>query len=302
MASAEATHSLYANASPTHPPTTIDPPRIQQLVVTDTLLQLIPSLSGNDFFAAPSDPELDHVYTAELYCAKNPMQQYTAPGWDLPWPANQQGAHYHFERALCRILERITDSTRPIDEFAAEFVAKCTDVTVRTDVAEFLHIARSQQALIARDIQQLRRENFLRAKGLQPAPEKKKGVTISKDTITADIKAAEDYAKAQPPKNNTQGGAQGGGRGHRGGRGRGGGGRFFGQHQQQPQYQQQQYYQQQQQPYAVPYQQPAHYQQQPPFAFQPQGFSDFSGYGQQPPQGFRGGRGGRGRGRGQTSQ
>ncbi|KAF9537273.1 hypothetical protein EC957_008517, partial [Mortierella hygrophila] len=79
MASEEATHSAYDNSSPIRPPTTIDPPRIQQLVVTDELLQLVPSLSGNDFFAAPDDPKLDHVYTAELYCAKNPLQQYSAP-------------------------------------------------------------------------------------------------------------------------------------------------------------------------------------------------------------------------------
>ncbi|KAG0198089.1 hypothetical protein BGX33_012592 [Mortierella sp. NVP41] len=248
MASAEATHShSHSHSNLIHSPTTIDPPRIQQLVVTDTLFSLIPTISGNDFFVAPDDPSTDHICTADLYCAKNPLQHYSAP-------VSQQGPHYHFERALCRILERITDSTRLIDEFAAEFVAKCGNVTVRNDVAEFLHIARAQQSLIARDIQQLRRENFLRAKGLQPAPEKKKGVTISKETITADTKAAEDYAKAQPPKSNTQGGAQGGGRSQRGGRGRGGDGQFFGQQQQRPQFQQQQFqYQQQQRPYAAPY-------------------------------------------------
>jgi hypothetical protein len=64
MASAEATHASYDNSASIHPPTTIDPPRIQQLVVTDELLQLIPSLSGNDFFAAPDDPELDSRWRA----------------------------------------------------------------------------------------------------------------------------------------------------------------------------------------------------------------------------------------------
>ncbi|KAF9124543.1 hypothetical protein BGX30_000902, partial [Mortierella sp. GBA39] len=63
MASAEASHHNYHHI-------TIETPRIKQLVVTNELIELIPSILGNDFFIAPENPIDDHVYTAELCCAK----------------------------------------------------------------------------------------------------------------------------------------------------------------------------------------------------------------------------------------
>ncbi|KAF9538801.1 hypothetical protein EC957_006196 [Mortierella hygrophila] len=98
------------------------------------------------------------------------LQQYTAP-------------------ALVRIIERQAQSTRPLDDFAIEFFANVTDPTAKQTVAEFTQVMRSNLANNARE----------------PVPEKKKGVSISQEVIKANIKAAEEYAKALPAKKQVNG-------------------------------------------------------------------------------------------------
>ncbi|KAG0272949.1 hypothetical protein BGZ97_010847, partial [Linnemannia gamsii] len=162
------------------------------------------------------DPEDDNISPKDLLFDKNPHQQYHAPGWDLPFPVERNSPYYHFEQALVKIIERQAHSTRPLDDFAVDFLARVTDPIARESVSEFLQIMRSQLAINAREIQELRTNNYLRAKGLQPAPEKKKGVSTSQEAIKASIKEAQEYAKALPSKK-PEGGSGRGGRGGRGG-------------------------------------------------------------------------------------
>ncbi|KAG0195081.1 hypothetical protein BGX33_004327, partial [Mortierella sp. NVP41] len=146
----------------------------------------------------------------------------------------------------------------------------------RQTIGEYLQIQRSKIAHIAREVQELRLNNFIRAKGLQPIPDKKKGVNIPADTINTSVKEAQEYARAMPNKK-PNGGSGRGGRSGCGGRGWGNNNFHFGQQQQRPPYQQQQY---QQQPYYQQYP-PTHQaapspQQRTPFGYQPQGFNDGS--------------------------
>jgi hypothetical protein len=293
-------HISQPTTTPT--PTTIDVPRTQLLVISEEVQELIPAISGQHFFFPPADPDEDTISPDDLHFPKNPHQQYTAPGWDLPFPVDRSSPYYHQEQTLVRIIERQAQSTRPLDDFAIDFFANVTDPTARQTVADFIQIMRSNLANNAREIQELRNNNYLRAKGLQPVPEKKKGVSISQEVIKANIKAAEEYAKALPAKKPANGGSGRGGKGHRGGgRGWGGNNNFQYGQQQRPQYQQQYQQHSQYQQYAPAYP-PAPPQQQQQFAFPNQGFNDWNGHGQFQGQGFPRGNRGRGRGRGQSSQ
>ena len=300
-----ATLRALANSHITQPitspiPTTIDAPRTQLLVISDEAQELIPAITGQHFFFAPADPEEDPISPDDLHFPKNPQQQYTAPGWDLPFPVDRSSPYYHFEQGLVKLIERQAHSTRPLDDFAIDFLANVTDPTARAAVSDFVQIMRSQLVYNARDIQELRTNNYLRAKGLQPIPEKKKGVNTSQKAIKASIKAAEEYAKALPKKQ-PNGGSGRGGKGGRGGhRGWRGNNFQYGQ-QQRFQYQQQYQQQPQYQQYSQAYPSAPSYQQQP-YAFPPQGFNELGGYGQYPSQGFPKSNRGRGRGRGQSSQ
>jgi len=286
-----------------HSSTTTDIPRTKHLIISEEIKDLIPAISGDYFFFPPEDPDIDPVSSDDLLFNKNPHQQYTAPGWDLPFPIDRSFPFFHFEQSLVKILERQARSTWPLDDFAVDFMDRVSDPAARQAVGDFLQIMRSQLANDARETQELRNHNYLRAKGLQPIPDKKKGVSTSQDAIKASIKEAQEYAKALPPKKNNGGSGRGGRGGRGGGRGWGNGSFHFGQQQQRPPYQQQ--YQQQQpqfQQYPSAYQPAPAYQQQPSFGPQPQGYNDFSGYGQYQPQGFPRSNRGRGRGRGQSSQ
>ncbi|KAF9083943.1 hypothetical protein BGX23_010987, partial [Mortierella sp. AD031] len=155
--------------------TSVELPRTKQLIITDEAQELIPAISGGHFFFPPENPDDDTISPKDLLFDKNPLQQYHAPGWDLPFPVDRNSPYHHFEQALVKIIERQAHSTRPLDDFAVDFLANVTDPDARRTVSEFIQIMRSQLAINAREIQELRINNYLRAKGLQPVPEKKKG-------------------------------------------------------------------------------------------------------------------------------
>ncbi|KAK5809436.1 hypothetical protein F5H01DRAFT_323687 [Linnemannia elongata] len=288
--------------SPPQSTTTVDLPRTKQLIITDYAKELIPAISGEHFFFPPDDPEEDTIEPKDTLFHKNPLQQYHAPGWELPFPVDRNSPYHHFEQALVKIIERQAHSTRPLDDFAVDFLANVTDTAARNTVAEFLQVMRSQLAINAREIQELRTNNYLRAKGLQPVPEKKKGVNTSQEAIRAHIKGAQEYANVSQSKK-PEGGSGREDRGGRGGRRSWGNDNFhFGQQQYQRPYYQQHYQQPQYQQYPGAYQTaPSTQQQQQPFGLS-QGYSEFSGNEQYPQQGFPRSNRGRGRGRGQSYQ
>ncbi|KAF9112845.1 hypothetical protein BGX30_007161 [Mortierella sp. GBA39] len=85
--------------------TTVDLPRTKQLVITDDATTLIPSISGEHFFFPPDNPDDETISPNDLLFDKNPLQQYTAPGWDLPFSVDRSSPYHHFEQALVKIIE-----------------------------------------------------------------------------------------------------------------------------------------------------------------------------------------------------
>ncbi|KAF9176195.1 hypothetical protein BGZ50_001460, partial [Haplosporangium sp. Z 11] len=163
------------------------------------------------------------------------------------------------------------------------------DENIRQSVLDFLQVLRSQLAITARKINRTRMDNFVRAKGFKPAPEKEKGMAITKDDLSAQIKAAEEFVTASGPNKSSQSnrGQSNRGKYHRGNRGS-----YFNRYPQQQQRQFQTQYQQHQ---------PAHFSQvqQAPYAYLNNGYND-QYQGQQSGQYFQ--RGSRGRGCGQAKK
>ncbi|KAG0205794.1 hypothetical protein BGX28_002665 [Mortierella sp. GBA30] len=286
LASLEATVSVLQNQPrDSLPPNQIEAPRARILVLPEDLKEAVPAITGKHFYAEPTSPDDDPVYTGDVVFPKNPEQQYSAPVMELPWP-DKAKSHQAFDKSLVRIQDRLAFITRPVDEFAADAFSSIEDPDIRQSVLDFTQIVRSQLAITARQITKMRTENYVWAKGLKPAPDKGKGVSISKDELKAEIKAAEDFAKASAPSktsqssnNNSQSGRGKNNRGYRGG--------YFGRFPQQ-QYQQQQFQQQYQPPYFP--------QVQGSYGYPSQGYDEqFTGH-----QGQYFQRGGRGRGRGQA--
>ncbi|KAF9402297.1 hypothetical protein BGZ76_007351, partial [Entomortierella beljakovae] len=190
--------SLHLNPNPTQ----IDAPRAKHLVIPEELIHAMPSIDGKHFFIKPSDPDEDHLFTETANFPKNPKQQYNAPTLELPFPS-QATTYQAFDKTLAKLQERQAFSTWPVDEFATEIFACVEDPQIREAVADFLHVIRLQLAVTAQQIHDLCLDNYVRATGAKPAPEKENGVFISKDDITARIKAAAEYAKASNPAKNS---------------------------------------------------------------------------------------------------
>ncbi|KAF9374396.1 hypothetical protein BGX21_004143, partial [Mortierella sp. AD011] len=114
------------------------------------------------------------------------------------------GPYQAFDKTLVKLQERQAFATRPVDEFATEIYARVQDPSIKQAVADFLHVIRSQLAITARQINDMRLDNYVRATGAKPAPEAEKGEYISKEDITARIKAAAEFAKASAPPKATQ--------------------------------------------------------------------------------------------------
>jgi hypothetical protein len=269
-----------------------DRPSTQFVVIPEQLEAICPSITGAHFFRAPADPDEDTILTEAINFPKNRGQQYSAPGMDLPWPQDA-GLYHKFDKTLQHAQEMLAHLTRPLDDFTAEiFASPHADGGTKQAVADFSHVMRSQMAIAARKLTDIRIENYVQAKGLKPAPSEDKGASISQDVITARVKAAEAFADASAPRKNTytRGGPSGRRPYNRGYRGS-----YFGHYSQQyQQYQQQQPQQQQQQAQQYSQYQPAAYQQV-------QQNGHVSHYGDQSQYFHRGGRG-RGRGRAQKFQ
>ncbi|KAF9176648.1 hypothetical protein BGZ50_000161 [Haplosporangium sp. Z 11] len=281
--------ALEATVSAMQPPLhQIDTPRSRTLLIPEELKEALPAITGNHFFNEPDTSDNDHVFTEEVVFPKNPDQQYKASAMELPWPQDS-GTYQSFDKTLVKIQERLAFTTRPLDEFAVDAFSNIADENIRQSVLDFLQVLRSQLAITARQINRTRMDNFVRAKAFKPVFEKEKGTTIIKDDLSAQVKVAEEFAKACGPNKSSQSnrGQSNRGRYHRGNRGS-----YFGRY---PQQQQQQFQPQYQQ------HQPAHFSQvqQTPVAYPSSGYGD-QYQGQQSGQYFQ--RGNRGRGRGQAQK
>ncbi|KAF9554419.1 hypothetical protein EC968_009647, partial [Mortierella alpina] len=266
-------------------PLQVDAPRARLLVLPKELIEAVPSIAGQNFFTAPEAEDEDPVFLEDVVFPKNQEQQYHAPNLDLPWP-DKAKSHQSFDKSLAKIQERLAFTTRPVDEFATEIFATVSDPTLRDSILDFVQVLRSQLAITARQITKMRKDNFVVAKGLKPTPDKGKGVAITQEDLTAQIKAAKEYEKAcAPAKDSSQGDSRGRGRFRNGFRNG-----YFNRQFQQPQPYQQ--YGQHQQAHSSPIQQaPAAYAN----AYDDQSGHSSGGY-------FQRGHRGRGRGRAQKQQ
>ncbi|KAF9205363.1 hypothetical protein BGZ49_004126 [Haplosporangium sp. Z 27] len=125
------------------------------------LLEIAPILNGQHFFTKPTDSTHDFILDEIDIFSTNYYQQYQAPVMNFQWPQGSE-MYQEFDRNLARIQERQAHSTRPLDEFAAEifpFLEDCLSV----DILGFIHHIRSQLAVTARQIQQMRMENYSNA-------------------------------------------------------------------------------------------------------------------------------------------
>ncbi|KAI8599013.1 hypothetical protein EDD21DRAFT_406366 [Dissophora ornata] len=190
--------SFGSRQVPLNPPTELIPP--ESKLFSSAMTSKLLSLLSQHFFKAPKDPDMDTILTDSIMFPKNPDQQYRAPPLELPWPQDS-GTYQKFDKILAQIQERQAYTTRPLDDFIAEIFTNVEDPKVRTMSADLVHIIRSQLSLTARQITDARMDMYLLAKGLKPVPAIEGGATVSRDDLTARIKAAEAYAEAAEPSN-----------------------------------------------------------------------------------------------------
>lgn len=208
------------------------------------LVAAVPSITGAHFFEAPENPDDDVIFRDMAPFPINTSQEYKPPkDFGVAWPDNSSEAQT-FERYLIRIQETVAQQTRPLDDFAVEIYQSVTPSDLKNGILDVVHLLRSQQCLLARQITDMRAELFIKAKGLKPAP-LEKSATFSTTGIQARIAAAKLLT---PTKSNS---TQSNNRQRQ--RGRGGYGNYQYQGQQGGQYQQPQQYQQQ---FAPQYQRP----------------------------------------------
>jgi len=241
-------------------------------------------MADKHFFTAPEPDVEDTNFADDVVFPKNQEQQYHAPSLDLPWP-NKAKSYQSLDKSLAKIQERLAFTTRPMDEFATDVFSSVSDPAMRDSILDFVQVIRSQLAITVRQITKMRKDNFIVAKGLKPTPDKGKGVAITQEDLTAQIKAAKEYKKAcAPAKDSSHGDNRRRGRYRNGFRSS-----YFNRqfHQSQPYQQQGQH----QQAYSAPVQQAP--------AYANQGYSHDDQSGHSSGSYFQRGHRGRGRGRAQ---
>ncbi|KAG0018309.1 hypothetical protein BGZ80_007329 [Entomortierella chlamydospora] len=138
------------------------------VVTVHSELEALPAIDGKYFFTKPSNPEDDHVSKENILFAANPNQQYRAPKLQFPWPYGSE-IYQAVDTNLAKIQERQAYTTKPLDKLATFIFANVPDPEIRKDIFELLHITRSQLAITARQIQEMRLDNYACATGAEPA-------------------------------------------------------------------------------------------------------------------------------------
>ncbi|KAF9272954.1 hypothetical protein BGZ68_001963 [Mortierella alpina] len=151
-----------------------DAHRARLLILPKELIDAVPSMTGKNFFTAPAAEDADPVFLDDVVFAKNQEQQYRAPSLGLPWP-HKATPHHCFDKSLAKIQERLAFATRPVDEFAVDVFANVSDPALRDSILDFIQVIRSQLAITARQITEMRKDNFVVAKASNPLQTRAKG-------------------------------------------------------------------------------------------------------------------------------
>ncbi|KAF8954552.1 hypothetical protein BGZ46_002885, partial [Entomortierella lignicola] len=146
---------------------------IYPLVIHPNYFRDIPSIDGKHFFTKPADPTDDLILDAIDVFPINPNQQYEAPIPKFNWPRGSE-IHQQFDKDLVKIQERQAHTTRPLDELAVELLKQEEESEV--DFPGFIHHIRSQLAITARMIQDIRMENYTHAIKAKQKPKSKNNI------------------------------------------------------------------------------------------------------------------------------
>ncbi|KAF9993027.1 hypothetical protein BGZ79_002374 [Entomortierella chlamydospora] len=137
------------------------------LSIPHQLLEAIPTINGKYFFDTPSDPLYDPVFRQSVVFAINPNQQYQAPKLDQSWPQDSE-MYQNIDANFAKIQEKQAYITKPLDKLATLIFANVQDPIARINLFRYLHIARSQLAITAQQIQEMRLENHACASRVIP--------------------------------------------------------------------------------------------------------------------------------------
>lgn len=273
----------------------------QELTPNEELLELIPAMSGKNFFKRPKPDETHNLDLDFPRYPKNTMQSYTAPLVSaLPWPTNA-GDDQKVDKLLAKYQEYCALLTKPLDTYAASTLGSNKwDDDHKESVRQFVQLFRSHIADLSHKIADDRYERFLHAKELRPTANEGKEILISSEEMADHVKETQLARSASTkPKGSQYNSSQG--KPHRGRGGYHNGRGAFNNWNSPQQYLQQQQPQQQQ------YQQQQYYQQQqqgPTHSGYGQNYGDYSGSsnGHQGSSYFPRGSRGRGRGKPQNNQ
>ncbi|KAF9171980.1 hypothetical protein BGX21_006134 [Mortierella sp. AD011] len=84
---------------------------------------------------------------------------------------------------LAEIQERQAHSTRPLDKLAIWTFANVTDQEIRKEIFQLIHLTRSQLSMTARQIQEMRLDNYADAIGVKPELVSEDGTSPSNDAV-----------------------------------------------------------------------------------------------------------------------
>ncbi|KAF9993026.1 hypothetical protein BGZ79_002373 [Entomortierella chlamydospora] len=166
-------------------PEEIDSLRSGVLYIPHQLLEAIPTISGRCFFIRPSNPLDDPVTSissASSTFAMNPNQQYQAPKLNHSWPQGSE-VYQAIDANLVKIQERQAYSTRPLDKLATCTLDHITDQEMRKEIFQLIHLTRSQLSMTARQIQEMRLDNYADAIGAKPELVSENGTSPSNDAV-----------------------------------------------------------------------------------------------------------------------
>ncbi|KAF9343871.1 hypothetical protein BGX26_005105, partial [Mortierella sp. AD094] len=166
------------------------------LIIPHQLLEALPTLDGKYFYTKPANPLDDPVFQEDLLFSANPYQQYQAPKIDLPWP-NGSGVYQDIDANLAKIQERQAYTTMPLDSFATWTFASALCPEVMNSLLHLLHFIRSQLAIAARQIQEMRLDNYAFATGTKHALATENGTPPSDHAVTTRNKLPESKSKAR---------------------------------------------------------------------------------------------------------
>ncbi|KAF9176152.1 hypothetical protein BGZ50_001643, partial [Haplosporangium sp. Z 11] len=167
----------------------VDQRPFQELTPNEELLELIPSMSGANFYKRPKSGESHNLDLDFPKYPKNTLQNYTAPlVGPHPWPQNS-GDDQKVDKLLAKYQEQCALLTKPLDTYAATIIGSNKyDNNHKESVRHFVQLYRSHLADFAHKIADDRNERYLQAKELRSASNDGRETLISSEELAEHVK------------------------------------------------------------------------------------------------------------------